>query len=81
MGNDSYANIVGIDDMCVRANTGYTLILKDVRHVPDICLDLISTLVLDKEGYGNYFRSGKWRLSKGSLMFARGKICCTLYKT
>ena len=81
MGNDSYADIVGISDICVRANTGYTLILKDVRYVPNICQNLISTHVLDKEGYGNYFRNGKWRLSKGSLAFARGKICCTLYKT
>ena len=72
---------MGIGDICVRANTGYTLILKDVRHVPDIRLNLISTHVLDKEGYGNYFRDGKWRLSKGSLVFARGKIWCTLYKT
>ena len=81
MGNDSYADIVGIGDICVRAYTGYTLILKDVRHVPDIHLNLISTYVIDKEGYGNYFRDGKWRPSKGSLVFARGKICCTLYKT
>ena len=81
MGNDSYADIVGIGDICVRDNTGYTLILKDVRHVPDIRLNLISTHVLEKEGYGNYFRDEKWRLSKGSLVFARGKICCTLYKT
>ena len=33
MDNDSYADILGIGDICVRANTGYTLILKDVRHV------------------------------------------------
>ena len=64
MGNDSYADIVGIGDICVRVNTGYTLTLKDVRHVLDICLNLISTHVLDKECYGNYFRDGKWRLSK-----------------
>ena len=81
MGNDSYADIVRIGDICVRANIGYTLILKDVRHVPEIRLNLISTHVLDKEGYGNYFRDGKWRLNKGSLVFGRGKICCTLYKT
>ena len=81
MGNDSYADIVGIGDIYVRTNTGYTLILKDVRHVPDIRLNLISTHVLDKEGYGNYFCGEKWRLSKGSLVFAKGKICCTLYKT
>ena len=59
MGNDSYANIVGIGDICVRANTRYILILKDVRHVPDIHLNLISTHVLNKEGYGNYFCDGK----------------------
>ena len=28
MGNDSYADIVGISDICVRANTGYTLIFE-----------------------------------------------------
>ena len=76
MGNDSYANIVGIVDICYRVNTGYTLVLNDVRHVSDIRLNLISTYVLDKVGYGNYFRDGKWRLSKGSLVLARGKICC-----
>ena len=64
MGNDSYAEIVGIGDIYVRVNTGYTLILKDVRHVPNIRLNLISTHVLDKEGYDNYFCDGKWRLSK-----------------
>ena len=52
-----------------------------MRHVSDIRLNLISTHVLNKEVYGNSFRDGKWRLSKGSLVFARGKICCTLYKT
>ena len=81
MGNDSYADIVGIGDIYVRANTGYTLTLKDMRHVSDIHLNLISTHVLDKEGYGNYFCDGNWRLSKGSLVFARGEICCTLYRT
>ena len=48
MGNDSYADIVEIGDICVKANTGYTLILKDIRHVPNIRLNLISTHVLDK---------------------------------
>ena len=45
-------------------NTGYTLVLKDVRHVPDMRLNLISTHILDKEGYGNYFEDCRWRLSR-----------------
>ena len=52
-----------------------------MRQVPDMCLNLISTHILDKEGYGNYFGDGKWRLSRESLVLAGGKICCTLYKT
>ena len=62
MGNNNYADIVGIGDICVETNTGYTLELKNVRHVPDIRLNMISTHILDKEGYGNYFDDGKWRL-------------------
>uniref|UniRef100_A0A2N9GSR4 Integrase catalytic domain-containing protein n=1 Tax=Fagus sylvatica TaxID=28930 RepID=A0A2N9GSR4_FAGSY len=81
MGNKSYADIVGIGDICVETNTGYTLKLKDVRHIPDMRLNLISVSVLDKEGYESHLGNGKWKLFKGSLVFARGKICCTLYKT
>ena len=36
MDNNSYADIVGIGDVCVETNTGYTLELKDVCHVPDM---------------------------------------------
>uniref|UniRef100_A0A2N9FNK6 Integrase catalytic domain-containing protein n=1 Tax=Fagus sylvatica TaxID=28930 RepID=A0A2N9FNK6_FAGSY len=81
MGNKSYADIVGICDICVETNTGYTLKLKDVRHIPDMHLNLISISVLDKEGYESHLGNGKWKLFKGLLVFARGKICWTLYKT
>ena len=81
MGNNSYVDIVGIGDICVETNIGYTLELKNVRHVPDMRLNRISNHILDKEGYGNYFGDGKWRLSKRSLVLAEGLICCTLYKT
>uniref|UniRef100_A0A2N9F0J4 Integrase catalytic domain-containing protein n=1 Tax=Fagus sylvatica TaxID=28930 RepID=A0A2N9F0J4_FAGSY len=54
MGNKSYSNIVGIDDICVKTNTGYTLIVKDVWHILDMHLNLISIRVLDEEGYEKY---------------------------
>ena len=59
MGNNSYADIVGIGDVYVETNTEYTLVLKTVQHVPDMRLNLISTHILDKEGYVNYFGDGK----------------------
>ncbi|BBH04434.1 hypothetical protein Prudu_015575 [Prunus dulcis] len=45
----------------------------DVRHVPDMRLNLISTGLLDDEGYTNVFAEGKWKLSKNSLVLARGR--------
>lgn len=60
---------------------GCSITLKDVRHVPDLRLNLMSTLALDRQGYESYFGKGCWKLSKGSLVVARGEVCCTLYKT
>ena len=37
----------------------------------DMGLNLISTHILDKKGYGNNFGDGKWRLSRGSLVLTR----------
>ena len=59
MGNKSYVNIVGIGHICVETNTGYTFKLKDVRHIPDMHLNLISISVLDKEGYESHLGNGK----------------------
>ena len=74
MGNDSYADIVGIGDICVRPNIGYTLSLKDVRDVLDIRLNLISTHVLDKKSYGNYFHDGNGGLAKDHWCLLEGKF-------
>ena len=48
-----------------------------MRHVPDLCLNLMSKIALDKEGFHNYFGNGRWKLTKGT----RGEVCYTLYKT
>lgn len=53
-------------DVFLETNTGCKLFLKDVRHVPDIRLNLMSAGKLDDEGYKNQFGDGKWKLSKGS---------------
>lgn len=81
MGNQSVSQIVGIGDICIQTNVGCTLNLKDVRHIPDLRLKLISVKVLDNEGYYNEMGNSSWKLTKGSLVVARGKLCCSLYKT
>ncbi|KAA8532468.1 hypothetical protein F0562_032501 [Nyssa sinensis] len=81
MGNTSHSKIVGTGDICIRTSVGCTITLRDVRHVPDLRLNLISGSALDRKGYVNYFGNGIWKLTKGSLVVARGKACCALYKT
>ena len=59
MGNDGASKIVGMGDIHLETNTGCKLVLKEVRHVPDMRLNLISTGKLDDDGYTNYFGEGK----------------------
>lgn len=81
MGNKNSSQILGIGNICVTTNLGTKMVLKDVRFVPDLRLNLLSTGKLDEEGYTSSFGKGCWKLTKGSLVLARGKKCCTLYKT
>ena len=37
--------------------------------------------MIDKDGYNHFISSGNWKLTKGSLVVARGRLCCSLYKT
>jgi hypothetical protein len=60
---------------------GCRLILKDVRHIPDLRLNLISGDALDKDGFKHYLGGGEWKLSKGSMVVARGKSWNSLYRT
>ena len=80
IGNSSHSKIDGISDICIETSVGCTLTLKDIRNVPDLRLNLISTSTLDRLGYGNFFGGGKWKLTKGSLVVARGDTCVSLYK-
>lgn len=45
------ANVVGIGDVYLEINNDTKLILKNVKHVPDIHLNLISISKLDDEGF------------------------------
>jgi len=72
MENQVSSKIVGIGDITMTTNTGCKLVLKDVRHVPNIRLNLISVGKLDNAGLVNHFGGGKWKLTNGSSIIARG---------
>ena len=55
LGNDGACRIIGIGNICMLTSTSYKMMLKDVRHVLDIKLNLISSEWLDDEGYSGNF--------------------------
>ena len=81
MGNKSVSQIAEIGDICIQTSMGCTLTLKDVRHIPDLLLNRIFVHMLDKDGYNHFINSGNWKLTKGSLVVARGRLYCLLHKT
>ena len=58
---------------------GYKLVLKNIRHIPDIRLISLSIGILNEEGYYSMFADGKWKLTKKSLIVARGIEQNSLY--
>ena len=81
MGNSSYSKIVGIGNMCIETNVGSIVMLKNVRHVLDLRMNVFSTLAMDQAGYSNYLGNGRWNLTKRSLVVARGHACHSMYRT
>ncbi|KAK9019508.1 hypothetical protein V6N11_054026 [Hibiscus sabdariffa] len=79
MGNDGLVSVTGMSNVSLVRNNGTKLILKDVRHAPDIRLNLISARKLDDDGFCNTFSDGQWKLTKGSLVVARWKKSSNLY--
>lgn len=81
MGNDGVSKVVGIGDVCLQTNMGVQLLLRGVKHAPDVRFNLISVQMLDDGGYDNHFGSGKWKLTRGNLVVARGEKINKLYWT
>lgn len=79
MGNNDLSKVVGKGDVNLTTMDGSTLILKDVRHVPDMRLNLISVERLDGEGFCTTFRNGMCKISRGSLVVAKGLKMSKLY--
>jgi hypothetical protein len=53
--------------------------LKEVRHVPDLRKNLISTRKLESEGCISIFIDKVWKVTKESLVMAKGEKVGTLY--
>ena len=79
MGNCVTSKIVGIGDITFMIDIWHKLVLKEVTHVRDMGLNLISVRKLDNVGLINHFGDCKWKLTKGNMIVAQGKKKDALY--
>ncbi|KAK3023701.1 hypothetical protein RJ639_044002 [Escallonia herrerae] len=72
-------NIVGKEKVEIKLSNRGTLVLKDVRHIPELQKNLISISGLDCECYFVTFGEKQWKVIKGSMVVARGERVGTIY--
>ncbi|KAK3037909.1 hypothetical protein RJ639_031800 [Escallonia herrerae] len=79
VGNGYRCSIVGKGKVEIKLSNRGTLVLKDVRHIPEMQNNIISVSGLDREGYFVAFGEKQWKVTKGSMVVARGERVGTLY--
>ena len=53
MGKGCEIKVFGVGTVCLNTNTGSTFVLQNVKHAPDVPLNLIVVGKLDDDGYHN----------------------------
>ncbi|KAL0438177.1 UNVERIFIED_CONTAM: Retrovirus-related Pol polyprotein from transposon TNT 1-94 [Sesamum latifolium] len=79
MANEKLCGIKGLGDVCVTFDNGYKLTLKNVRHVPNLCHNLMSCSALEEEGLEGRWGKGIMKIMKGSLNVFKAKRKRNLY--
>ncbi|GJX77376.1 retrovirus-related pol polyprotein from transposon TNT 1-94 [Tanacetum coccineum] len=79
LADDKTLDIAGVGDVVLKTSFGTSWTLKDVRYIPGLKRRLISVGQLDEEGYHVGFGDQQWKVTKGSLVVARGNKCECLY--
>jgi hypothetical protein len=78
LGDDAPCKIVGMGKVQIKQKNGNQWLLKEVRHVPDLRKNLISTGQLTSEGCVSIFTDNAWMVTKGSLVIEKGEKLGTL---
>ena len=72
MGNNASCKVAGIRTVHIRMFDGVVGALGDVRHVPGLKRNLISSSTLDAKGYKYTGEGGVLKISKGALVVMKG---------
>ncbi|GJQ89640.1 retrovirus-related pol polyprotein from transposon TNT 1-94 [Tanacetum coccineum] len=79
LADDKTLDIAGVGDVVLTTSFGTSWTLKDVRYIPGLKKGLISIGQLNEEGYHIGFGDQQWKVTKGSLVVARGNKRGSLY--
>ena len=79
LGDDEPCKIVGKGKVQIKLNNGIEWLLKDVRHIPSIKRNMISTWQLGDSGCLSTFGETWWNVTKGSMVIEKGDRIGTLY--
>jgi hypothetical protein len=71
LGDDTPCKNVGMGKVKIKQRNGNQWLLKEVRHVPNLRKNLISTWKLSSEGCISIFTDKMWKVTKGSLVIAK----------
>ena len=72
MGNESHVHVLGVSTIILKFISEKTMLLKNVQHVPSIKKNLVSGLLLCRDGYKLVFESNKCILSKYGTFVGKG---------
>jgi hypothetical protein len=79
LGDDAPCKIFGMGKLKIKQRNGNQWLLKEVRHVPYLRKNIISTRKLESEGCISIFTDKAWNVTKGSLVIKNGEKVGTLY--
>jgi hypothetical protein len=79
LGDGEPCKIVGMGKVQIKLRNGNQWLLKEVRHVPNLRRNIISTRQLVSEGCISTFTEKAWKVTKGSLVIKKGEKVGTLY--
>ena len=79
LGDDKPCKIVGKGKVQIKLNNGNDWLLKDVRHIPAMKINMFSIGQLGDSGCLSTFGETWWKVTKGSMVIEKGNRIGTLY--
>ena len=72
MGNNVVCKVIGMGNIHLKLHDGTVMLIRQVRHVPDLNRNLISLKMLDQIGCSIKLECGELRILNGSTLIMKG---------